>query len=179
MESKLIHTEHHQKLASIVFSSGDGEAIADLLYAWTSWSNPHELYPQLEICVEHLIGLHHLYPFSSRLQSHIIDAIVCIGYQQFEQFEAEEVVRLLSDLEAYTGDQFNGCGWIGLLLDGIKSSKGIQHLSHSDWKWLVECVAYRSDELETSTYSPDTMVFLVDTKEWEKLKCWVTIVWLV
>ena len=175
IKADLIHTEHHQKLANIVFSCGDGEAIADLLCAWTSESH----YPQLNICVEYLIGLHHLYPFSSRLQSHIINAIGLIGYQQFEQVEAEEFVRLLSDLEAYTGYQFNGHGWLRLLLDGIKSSNGIQYLSHSDWKWLVERVAYWSDELETSTYSPDTMVFLVDTKEWDKLKCWITIVWLV
>jgi len=179
MESKLIHTEHHQKLASIVFSSRDGEAIADLLCAWTSWSNSHEPYPLLGICAEYLIGLHHLYPFSSRLRSHIINAIGLIGHQQFEQVEAEEFVRLLSNLDAYAGDQFGGCGWIRLRLDAIKSSKGIQHLSHSDWKWLVGCAAYWSDELETSTYSPDTMVFLVDAKEWDKLKCWVTIVWLV
>lgn len=66
MVAKLIHTEHHQKLASIVFSSRDGEAIADL-HAWTSGSTSYRSYPQLEICAEHLIDLHYLHPFSSRL----------------------------------------------------------------------------------------------------------------
>ena len=179
MEAKLIHTEHHQKMANIVFSSGDSEAIADLLCAWTSRSYFQATYPQLEICAEYLIDLHYLHPFSSRLQSYIINAIGLIGHQQFEQVGAEGFVRLWSDLEAYTGYRFKGHGWIKLLLDGIKSSNGIQYLSHSDWKWLVERVAYRSDVLETSTYSPDIMVFLVDAKEWDKLKCWITIVWQV
>jgi len=67
IEARLIHTEHHQKLASIVFSSGNGEAIADLLYAWISMSDSHTSYTQLKMCAEHLINLHHLYPFSSRL----------------------------------------------------------------------------------------------------------------
>jgi len=64
---KLIHTEHHQKLANIAFGSGDGEAIIDLLSAWTSESSSHTLYPQLKICAKYLTDLHYLYPFSSRL----------------------------------------------------------------------------------------------------------------
>jgi len=66
IEANLIHTEHHQNLVNIVFSSGDGEAIADLLSAWLSMSNSHTQYPQLEVCAEHLINLD-LHPFSSRL----------------------------------------------------------------------------------------------------------------
>ena len=82
---KLIHTEHHQKLADIVFGSGNGKAITDLLCAWTSKGSSYTLYPQLKICAEYLTDLHHLYPFSSRLRSHIMDAIGHIGYQWFEQ----------------------------------------------------------------------------------------------
>ena len=179
MEAKLIHTEHHQKLASIVFSSGDGEAIADLLCAWTSESEFHVPYPQLEICAEHLINLHHPHPFSSRLRSHIIYAIELIEYQQFEQIGVEGFVRLLNGLQVCAGDHINGSRWAGILLGTIKSSEGIQHLSHSYWKLAVERVAFWLDVLETSTYSPHTMVSLVDAKEWDKLKCWITIVWLV
>ena len=57
ISAKLTHTEHHRKLVDIVFEgSEDGEAVADLLYAWTSasWSRP---YISLEVCAEHLIGL--------------------------------------------------------------------------------------------------------------------------
>ena len=99
IDAKLIHTEHHQKLANIVFSSGDDEAIADLLCAWTSKSGFHTPYPQLKICAEYLVGLHHLHPFSSRLQSYIVHAIGLIGYQQFEQVGVEGFARLLDGLQ--------------------------------------------------------------------------------
>ena len=42
---KLIHTEHHQKLARTVVGAGDGEVIADLLYAWSSRSDSHQPHP--------------------------------------------------------------------------------------------------------------------------------------
>jgi len=180
IEATLIHTKHHQKLASIVFNSGDGEAIADLLCAWTSESDFHKPYPQLKICVEHLIGLlHYIPPFSPRFQSHIMNAIEYIGYQQFEQVGAEEFIRLLNDLGAYSGDQFGGLGWTRLLLDTIKSSKEVQHLSHPYWRLLVNRAAYWSGELEAGTYSPHPMVLLEGAKEWNKLKYWIITVWLV
>jgi len=81
IEAQLIHTVHYEKLVNVVFSSGDGEAIADLLCAWTSWSSSHVPYPQLKICTEYLIGLHHLYPFSSRLQLYTICAVGFVEYQ--------------------------------------------------------------------------------------------------
>jgi len=179
MEAKLIHTEHHQKLASIVFSSQDSEAIADLLCAWTSRSDFTVPYPQLEICAQHLIDLHYLHHFSSRLRSHIIHAIGLIGYQKFEQIGVEEFVRLLNDLQVCAGDNISGPRWAGILLDTIKSSEAIQHLSYSYWKLAVQRIAFWLDELETSTYSPHTTMSLVDAREWDKLKYWITIVWLV
>ena len=179
IEIKLIHTEHHQKMANIVFSSGDSEAIADLLCAWTSKSNSHTPYPQLHICAEHLIGLHHLHPFSLRLRSHIIHAIELLGYQEFEQVGVEGFIRLLNDLQICTKDLDNEFAWAGLILDTIKSPEGIEHLSLFYWELLVELAAYWSDELEASTYSPNTMVSLRNAKEWDKLKCWITTVWLV
>jgi len=179
IEAKLIHTENHQKLASIVFSSRKDRAIADLLCSWTSRSDFHAPYPQLEICAEHLISLHCLHPFSSRLRLHIIDAIECIGYQEFEQVGTEEFVRLLNNLQVCAGGPVNGSKWSKILLDTIKLSKGIQHLSHQYWKWLVEYAAYWPDGLKTHAYSPHSMASLVDAKEWDKLRCWITIVWLV
>jgi len=179
IEASLIHTEHHKKMANIVFNSGDGEAIADLLCAWTSESASHELYPQLGICAEYLIGLHYLHPFSPRLQSYIIYAIKCIGYQKFEQVGVEEVVSMLNDLQVYAEDLDDGFGWLKHLLDATQSSENIQHLSLSYWEFLAELAVYWSDLLKYQTYSPQTMICLQDAKEWDKLKCWVSVVWMV
>ena len=40
ISTKLIHTEHHQKLIDIVFKSGEMEPIADLLQAWALKEDP-------------------------------------------------------------------------------------------------------------------------------------------
>jgi len=179
IEAKLIHTEYHQRLASIIFSSGDSEAIADLLCAWTSSSYSHMPYPQLKICAEHLIGLHHHYPFSSRLQLHIIYAIGLIRYQEFEQVGVEDFVGLLNDLQTCAKGLGGSIGCARLLLDTIKSSEGIQHLSLPYWELLVDLAAYWSDELRNDPYIPYIMASLEDAREWDKLECWITIVWLV
>ena len=89
IEAKLVHTEHHQGLADIVFESKSGEAIADLLYAWTSESNSHQPYTLLNICAKHLIDLHYLHPFPPRLRHMIICSISLIGYQEFKQVGVE------------------------------------------------------------------------------------------
>jgi len=179
IEAKLVYTEHHQKLANIVFSSEDGEAIADLLCAWTSWSDSHTSYPQLEMCAEYLICLHHLHPFSSRLRSHIIYAIELIGYQQFEQVGVEGFIQLLNDLQVCAKDLDYELKWARLLLDIIQSSEKIQQLSLSSWEFLAELAADWSYGLGARTYNPQIMISLEDAKEWDKLKCWIGVVWMV
>ena len=55
--AKLTHTEHHTKLVDIVFGSGDTEAIADLLQAWTSRSSSHQPPTSFKRCAGYLINL--------------------------------------------------------------------------------------------------------------------------
>ena len=179
IDAKLIHTEHHQKMANIVFSSKDDDAIADLLCAWTSRSSSHTPYPQLKICAEYLIGLNYSYPFSSRLRSYILHAIKLIGYQQFEEVKVEGFIGLLNDLQVCFKDLDNRLEWTRFLLDAFQSSENIQHLSLSYWELLVELVGYWPEELGDHTYSPQVMISLQDAREWDKLKCWVSVVWMV
>jgi len=71
--ASLIHTEYHQKLVNIVFRSQKGEAIADILRAWTAHSLSREPeYALLGTCAEHLVDLHHVVPFSPRLRELVI-----------------------------------------------------------------------------------------------------------
>ena len=179
IKAKLIHTEHHQKMANIVFSSRDGEAIADLLCAWTSRSSSYTRYPQLKICAEYLIDLHYLHPFSSRLRLYIIYVIELIGYQGFEQVRVEGLIGLLNDLQVCTKDMHSSFRWVGLLLDIIQSSENIQHLSLSYWEMLAGFVVYWSNWLEDNIYNPQIMISLQDANEWDKLKCWISVVWMV
>ena len=179
IEAKLIHTEHHQKMTNIIFSSGDSEAITDLLCAWTSRSDFHVPYPQLKICAEYLVGIYHLHTFSSRLRSHIIYAVELIGYQEFEQFGAEEFIKLLNDLQVCAEDLDDAFGWAKLLLNTIQLSEKAQHLSLLYWELLVEFAAYYSDELKAQAYNPQIMISLQNAKEWDRLKCWISVMWMV
>jgi len=178
ISAKLTHTEYHIQLAEIVFESEDGEAIADLLHAWTSTSSSHEPYTSLNICAKYLIGLHHLHPFSSRLRQLIIYAIPLIGYQEFKQVGFEGFVELLDDLQVHVEVTDVEGKWPRFLLDIIQSSEGIQNLSPLYWELLVRFAVSQSWVLEDSTYSPHTMISLKEAEEWDKLECWMGVVWM-
>jgi hypothetical protein len=168
--AELIHTEHHQGLVNIIFSSQDPKAIADLLYAWTSTGSFHKPYTSHYICAKQLTGLHHIYPFSPRLQQLIVYALELIGYQPFEQVGVGGFVGLLGNLQVCIKDLDNEPEWAGLLLDIIQSSGEIQHLSLPYWELLVELVFSSNFFLENSAYSPHTIASL-EAKEWHKLEC--------
>ena len=180
IEAKLTHREHHWKLATIVFRSGDGEAIADLLHAWTSGSSSHAPPSSLKMCAEYLVSLHNLQPFSPRLRWHIITAVGLIGYQPFEQAGMERFIKLLNMLEVSAEDAGNRFMWAQLLLDVIQSPAAIQHLSHSYWELMEMLAPSWSFELAgEATYNPHTIVSLEGSGEWDKLKCWLCVVWVV
>jgi hypothetical protein len=180
IEAKLTHREHHQKLATIIFRSEDGEAIADLLHAWTSESSSHTPYSSLKICAEHLIGLHNLQPFSPRLRHLTINAIKLIGYQPFEQAGIDGFIGLLNILDVSVEDAGYNYIWAKLLLDVIQSSGKIQDLSHSYWEQFVNLACYWAPELaESTTYNPHTMASLEGDGEWDKLECWLCVVWMM
>ena len=178
IKAKLIHTEHHQELANIIFESKSGEAIADLLCAWTSRSYSHQPYTSLNICAKHLIDLHHLHPFSSRLQKLIIHVIYLISYEKFKQVGVEGFFNFLDDLQVNI-DVVDKKGWAELLLDIVQSNEGIQYLSYPYWELLVEPTVSYWFSPERSTYSPKTVMSLKEAEEWNKLECWIGVVWML
>jgi len=175
MEAKLSHTEHHQKLINIVINNGD-EVTADLLHAWTSTSSSHEQYMALDVCVGHLVNMQ--YP-SQRLRRLVIRFVELIGYQGFEQVGVEGFVGLLNDLHVSVRDMDVKTYWARLLLDTIQSSEGVQHLSHPYWELLVELAISESQTLKGHAYSPQIITFLLKASEWDKLECWLGVVWIV
>jgi hypothetical protein len=169
---------NHQKIADIVFKNGDNEALADLLYAWISY--PQQLPPTvLEMCAQHLIGLQKMQPFPPRLRQLIIQSITSIGgHQASELVGVEEFTGFLNNLCVGVWEIKDKEGWGLLLLHIIQSSNGIQHLSHQYWKLLVEFVISWVNP-EDWTYSPHTMISLEASKEWDKLECWMALVWII
>ena len=178
----LAHTEHHQGLIEVVFKSNDGEAIADLLQAWTVNSPYHApARASLNICTKHLVGLHNLVHFSSRLRRLVIRSVELVGYKGFEEVEAESFFEFLNHLHVTFKDMDERLGWAKLLLDALQSSEGIQRLSHWYWELLVELAISKSRELVGCglVYNPQTTVSLAEAQEWEKVECWMGIVWII
>ena len=172
----LTHTEHHLGMVDIVFESQNGDAIADLLHSWTIGRSLH--IPS-DTCVERLVCLHNLVPFSSRLRRLVIRSVQLVDYEGFEGVGMERFVGLLNHLRVAAEDIDHEYDWARLLLSTIKSFEGTRLLSQWYWESLVELVISRKMWLRYEiTYNPQIMVFLTEAQEWNKLECWMGTVWM-
>jgi len=175
----LTHTEHHLEMADVVFEGRKTEAIADLLHAWTT-SSITPAHTLLDTCAERLVCLHNLVPFSSRLRRLVIRSVELIGYKGFEGVGVERFTGLLNHLCVTIKDMDTWPRWGRLLLGILQTSDGAQNLSHWYWELLVELAILFPPSLKGgSTYSPWITAFLAEAQEWEKLECWMGIVWMV
>ena len=184
---KLTHTEHHRELVEVVFKSKEGEAIADLLQAWTirrTVGDDDRADALLGICAGHLVDVHNLVPLSPRLRRLVIRSIAFIGYKGFEEVGVGRFVDLLSHLQIDVKDMDNRVGWMLVLLDTIKSPEGARDLSILTWELSAELATttpFWSPRLRERipTYTPQVMALLLETREWNKLECWIGVVWMV
>lgn len=177
---KLTHTIHHRHLVDIVFESRNGDLIADVLHAWTLRTYTDEPLWLLDMCVRHLIDLHHLVPFSSKLRQLVIRSVALIGYRGFEQMGVERFIELLDHLHVGIEDIGEWTRWGRLLLDIVQSTEGIQHLSHQSWGLLVEPrILGQLRGGDDITYDPQITTYLEGAKEWEKLECWMGVIWML
>ena len=176
----LTHTEHHQGLVGVAFKSQKGEVIADLLHAWTSedhFSGPADTLSG--ICTSLLAGLHNLVPFSTRLRRLVIRFVEIAGYKEFEGEGVEKFIELLDHLRVAVEDMGWEYNWVLLLLDVIRSSEGIQYLSHWYWELLVELkISNPRWLISRFLYRPTITKSLIEAQEWGKLECWIGIVWM-
>ena len=167
----LTHTEHHQELVGAVFESGQSEAIADLLHAWTvSDDSGQRADALLGLCAGHLVDLHSPAPLSPRLRRLIIRSIGQVGYKGFEGVEAKKFIEFLSCLHVRMEDIDCRSKWASLFLDIIHFSGGVQHLSDRSWELLVELIVSGCG-ITYPMLNPQVMTSLLDAKEWEKLEC--------
>ena len=175
ISSKPIHTEHHQRMVDVVFESGDDEAIADFLRAWTSSSDCHKPPESLSVCVRHLIGLR---PSSRRLRQLVIRMIGSIGYEGFGRVGSEKFFELLDHLHVSAEDIDDKEAWLKLLLGVVGSPEGIQRLPHPYWELLLELSISEPRSPGDVAWSPRITACLEDDQEWDKLECWMGVVWV-
>ena len=170
----LAHTECQRRLVDVVFKSKNNEAIADLLHACVVGNGRIPL----GTCTEHLVGLHNLVPFSSRLRRLAIRSVELIGYKRFEEAGVGRFAELLNHLDVSVEDVEYNFEWIPLLLDVIRTPEGARCLSNQSWELLVELTISES-VMRYGTYSSQVMGSLLDAQEWDKLECWIGVVWMM
>ena len=181
LPAKLTHTEHHQELIGVLFKSENGEAISDLLHAWTAEGHDHApAHTLLGTTAGNLVGLHNLVLFSPKLRRLVIRYVELIGRKGFNGVGVERFIELLNHLHVAVEDMDDKFKWAKLLLDTFRSSEGARHLSHWHWESLTELAISESRWLrDVSTYDSQIMKFLTEAQEWSKLECWVGTVWMV
>jgi len=176
MPTELAHTEHHQQMADIVFESGDEEVIADLFHAWTSHSDSHQPLPSLGVCVGYLIGFR---LSSRRLRRLAIRSIELIDHRGFKEVGTRELCRWLDHLHVGIDDMDREDRWVNLLTAIIRRPEGVRCLPHPYWELLVEFSLSGSLRPGGMTWDPDITKNLESNREWEKLECWMGIVWML
>ena len=178
VESGLGHTRHHESMVDIVFGSQQDEIIADFLHAWTSEGNYHEPHTSLILCAKHLVDLPNTYS-SPRLRRLVVRSVGLIGHQGIEEVGAESFVGLLNRLRVCVDDVDPRSAWMDLLLGVIGSPEGKDHLSYSYWEFMLELgPSHHGPSLDLDHYNPRITTSLQAAQEWDKLACWICVVWL-
>ena len=177
--AKFTHAEHHRELIDIIFKGGDGEGIADLLQAWTSMGTSYErAYTLLGLCTEHLIDLPNRMDLPLRLRQGIIHSVETIGYEGFKEVGTKRFAEFLNNLHFGVEDFVYTYKWALIFLEIIRSSEGVRHLSVQSWELLAEFTILYSWILGISIYDPQVTTSLLEGQEWDKLECWMGIVWM-
>ena len=176
----LTHTEHHRQLVDVVFESRNGEVVADFLHSWAvGYQLPEQASGMVGACMGHLVGLHNQGPFSPRLRRIVIRLVESSGYEEFKGAGVEKLIVLLDHLHVTDEDIDTKDRWASLLLNVIWSSGGTQLLSHWYWEFLAELAFLEMQWLKSQViHGPEITKTLVDAEEWEKLECWIKIIWI-
>ena len=177
---RLTHTEHHRGLVDVVFKSQEGEAIADLLHAWTTDHDlPDQAGEMVGICTGNLAALHNLGPFSPRLRRAAIRFVEKARYKRLEGARVEKLIELLEHLQVTVKEMAYERNWVLLLSSVVLSPEGTRRLSHWYWELLVELAVLDRWGLEFEDADAlEIAKSLIGTQEWDKLECWIGAVWM-
>ena len=182
VRANLTHVKHDQNFLNTVFEINEIEAIADLLQALTTkdlYGNP--ALSSLRSCVGHIVNLHNrvAVPFSPRLRRLVIRSIGHLCCEGFEEVEPGIFVGVLNHLHISLKDMDWPYDWTLILMGIIQSTEGVRHLDTQVWGLLMELMtSYPRVMGDETTYDTRVMEFLLGAQEWEKLECWLGVVWM-
>ena len=169
--------EHQQEIFDAVLGSGNNEAVTDLICAslMTSWHGGLGL----SICANYILD--HRGGATGPLREIFVSCVwrVDSSSSVLEKVGKGRFVELLNRLHISNTDlrcASHYKAWTAILLETIRTAEEARRLDIQSWELLAELVTiWRSP---SSTYNPDVSTFLVDGKEWDKLECWMSVVWM-
>jgi len=178
-----VQTKHYRHMADIVFNSGDGEVIADLLQAWATCSSSQRSRGLPNMCAKHLVRLERVDHASKRLRRLIIHTIGCLGFRPFERAGVEGFTALLERLVVCVddvSDAHSRIRWLPLLLGVVRSPDGWRSLGYPHWELILELsvtgTLFLRDPIK---HELGIMVSLEEQRDWDRLECWVCFGWSI
>ena len=172
------HAEHHRGVFNTVLESNDSEAIADLV--WASFMVDKSCRLGLSVCADYIIDFCSgtTEPFPQTVQKLFLHCVAVTGFDALEDVGKERFVKLLNRLHIGIGDIVISSGrtWTEILLEIIQSTERAGHLAVQSWELLAELAIFHFPPY--ATYNPDVTTPLVCAEEWDKLECWMGVVWM-
>lgn len=101
------------------------------------------------------------------------------GISTYSKQWEERFIELLNRLHIVIEDMRALTTWgilAWVLLEIIQSREGARHLAIQSWELLAE-IAIKGI-LKGAVYSLDVTPSLLEAQEWDKLECWMAIVWM-
>ena len=173
-------TEYHQGVHDLVLDSKNIEAITDLAWASFAFEGSGQLGLKIvDRVVNRPGGVTE--PFPRDLGRIFARCMEFLGLEALEYVEKQRFVELLNCLDIDFKDQGRmgrRDAWAAILLEIIQSPDGAQHLAIQFWEFLVEIIV--AGHGSRAAYNPGVaLTYLVDGNEWDKLECWLGIVWML
>lgn len=105
-------------------------------------------------------------------------SVVIIGPKVFEEVGAEMFYGLLNHLHIGAEETDAPMEWSPMLVDTVKSPEGRRQLAVQSWEFLVKLATLHTWKLSGTTYPPHVTPSLLKSQEWDKLECWMGVVWM-
>lgn len=177
---RLVHTNHHQHMAEIVFNSGDEEVIADFLQAWLTHDNSLRSSQLLDTWAKHFVLLQHVTFTSRRLWRLTVRSVERLGFDLLQRVGVEGIVPVLDRLRVDIDDVDSRNRWLQLLLEIVRSPEGRRSLGYPYWELMVELAVsgawFLCGDID---FELQVMISLEEEQEWDILECWTGFVWLL
>lgn len=175
----LTGTEPHREMFNTVLKRNNNEEIADL--AWASFMLDRSGRLWLNTLADYIVGLNGgaTEPSPQGVVQTFIFCVESMGLDALEDVGKERFVVLLNHLHIGIRDLVlpGGCKtWSAILLEITQSAKEAQDLAIQSWELLAELAT--KGYFRGATYNPGVATSLVGAGMWDKLECWLGIVWV-